>query len=62
MNREQIIDTLKACFPDWEIGIAEQVADDVIKDFGIEAIDKFDALYWQEQDNIINVLQAIRGQ
>lgn len=63
MNREQIVIALKAYFPDWDITTNwNELVSEVISAIGVKAIDRFALFDWQGQDNIINVLQAIRGQ
>lgn len=46
-------------FPDWVDHRAE--VEEAVNLAGEEFIDKFGGLNWQEQDQVINLLQAIRN-
>ena len=68
MNRltKELIPLMKQQFPDWaDNNLDEETYGDVIEEaislLGEVSIQKFINLGWQEQDEIINVLMAIRG-
>lgn len=62
MSKEEIINALKSAFPDWDVTTDwDELAQEVIDFVGIKTLDLFALLGWQEQDNVINVLTAIKG-
>ena len=48
-------------FPDWEPGSYKPEIEEAINFVGEEFFNRFGRLNWQEQDQVINLLQAIRG-
>ena len=64
MNKEKIDELVKLMekeFPDWEPGSYKPEIEEAINFVGEEFFNRFGRLNWQEQDQVINLLQAIRG-
>ena len=52
-----MVEKLKEKFPDWEQH--EEEMEEAVNLMGMEYFDDFDRLNWQEQMQILNLLQAI---
>ena len=64
MDKERIDELVKLMekeFPDWEPGSYRPEVEEAINLAGEKFFDKFGSLNWQEQDQVISLLQAIRG-
>ncbi len=62
MDEERIktlMELVKKEFPDWKN--CEEDVKEAIQSIGDGFLDKFGSLGWQEQDMVIDVLQAIRS-
>jgi hypothetical protein len=61
LTKKEILEKMKAQWPDWDRGSHKEILQDVIDLKMMLFVDKFSSYNWQEQDAILSVLQAIRG-
>ena len=57
MDKKVMVEKLKEKFPNWEQH--EEEVEEAINLMGMKYFDDFDRLNWQEQMQVLNLLQAI---